>query len=222
MKLLTLALLLTLPNGNPNPSEALAPASLSERARGGRCCYAASGHAVYYVMTVALAHGELPRVAPSAGMAALSCRSEINLLPLGSLSSQGSCVLVLVTRRARIWDPVLVRHLRSDEAEGVGVHERGRHALGFNRRHMARYAPAPGASCRVMGMLFERGRVGAIRSRGSVAIQANLIRWLSQLRVVGRAVHVVAAGAGDPCRSITLWAKSFPCMRFLCAVQSGK
>ena len=105
---------------------------------------------------------------------------------------------VFVAGRAWIWDPVLVRHLRSDEAECVGVHERGRHPLGFNRRHVTRHTSAPRASSLVMRMFFERGRVGAIGSRRSMTIQANLIRWLSELRVVGRAMHVMARGASDP------------------------
>jgi hypothetical protein len=68
MKLLTLALLLSLPSGWLGPSKPVRqPASqLSKHSRGGRWYFAASGHAIYCygpVMTVPQANGDLQRVA---------------------------------------------------------------------------------------------------------------------------------------------------------------
>ena len=68
MKVLTLALLLSLPVGTLTPQKPLRqPATqLSKRSRGGRWYFAASGHAVYCygpVMTVPGTNGELKRVA---------------------------------------------------------------------------------------------------------------------------------------------------------------
>jgi len=68
MKVLTLALLLSLPVGSLYPQKTLPqPTSqASKRANGGRWYFAASGHAVYCygpVMTVPRANGDLQKVA---------------------------------------------------------------------------------------------------------------------------------------------------------------
>jgi hypothetical protein len=68
MKVLTLALLLSLPVGSLSPHKPLRqPTSqMSKRSKGGRWYFAASGHAVYCygpVMTVPGANGDLQRVA---------------------------------------------------------------------------------------------------------------------------------------------------------------
>jgi len=68
MKVLTLALLLSLPGAPLFPQKPLPqPAiQLNKRSKGGRWYFAASGHAVYCygpVMTVPRANGELQRVA---------------------------------------------------------------------------------------------------------------------------------------------------------------
>ena len=68
MKVLTLALLLSLPVGSLRPHKPLRqPTSqMSKRSKGGRWYFAASGHAVYCygpVMTVPRANGDLQRVA---------------------------------------------------------------------------------------------------------------------------------------------------------------
>ena len=68
MKVLTLALLLSLPVGHLMPQKPLRqPTSqLTHRARGGRWYFAASGHAVYCygpVMTVPTANGSVQKVA---------------------------------------------------------------------------------------------------------------------------------------------------------------
>jgi hypothetical protein len=49
-----------------------------------------------------------------------------------------------------------------------------------------------------MGMLLECGRAGSVAGAGLVAVQANLIDRLRKLRVVLRAMHVVAIEAGFP------------------------
>ncbi len=68
MKVVTLALLLSLPTGTLIPHEPLRqPTSqLSKRSKGGRWYFAASGHAVYCygpVMTVPGPNGDLQKVA---------------------------------------------------------------------------------------------------------------------------------------------------------------
>ena len=67
----------------------------------------------------------------------------------------------------------------------------------FNLGHMADNALAAGGARAVMGMLFERGRPRAIRRTRAVARKAELVLadGRAQLRVVGRAVNVVAAEA---------------------------
>jgi hypothetical protein len=50
----------------------------------------------------------------------------------------------------------------------------------------------------VMRMFFERSGARAIQREWPVAIQAELVSRLSQLRVVVRAMYVVATEAGDP------------------------
>lgn len=68
MKVLTLALMFSLPVGTLTPQKPLhqPTTQLSKRARGGRWYFAANGHAVYCygpVMTVPGANGELQKVA---------------------------------------------------------------------------------------------------------------------------------------------------------------
>lgn len=80
MKVLTLALLFSLPIGSLTPQKPLRqPTSqLSKRSRGGRWYFAASGHAVYCygpVMTVPNANGDIQRVATL-------CRDGSTVVPL--------------------------------------------------------------------------------------------------------------------------------------------
>jgi len=68
MKVLTLALWLSLPVGTLTPQKPLRPptSQVTKRAKGGRWYFAASGHAVYCygpVMTVPRGNGDLQRVA---------------------------------------------------------------------------------------------------------------------------------------------------------------
>jgi hypothetical protein len=80
MKVLTLALLLSLPVGHLVPQQPLRqPTSqLAKHAKGGRWYFAANGHAVYCygpVMTVPRANGDLQRVATF-------CRDGSTVVPL--------------------------------------------------------------------------------------------------------------------------------------------
>jgi len=80
MKVLTLALLFSLPVGTlTHPRPLRQPTTqLSKRGHGGRWYFAASGHAVYCygpVMTVPRANGELQRVATF-------CRDGSSVVPL--------------------------------------------------------------------------------------------------------------------------------------------
>jgi hypothetical protein len=80
MKLLTLALLFSLPIGSVGPKKPLAQPTtqLSKHSRGGRWYFAASGHAVYCygpVMTVPQPNGDLQRVATL-------CRDGSTVVPL--------------------------------------------------------------------------------------------------------------------------------------------
>ena len=78
------------------------------------------------------------------------------------------------------------------------MHKRPRHTLSLNRRHVAGHALATRAAGLMMCVLLQRGGMRPIRRRRPMAIQANLIRRLPQLRIVFRAMHVVAGGASDP------------------------
>jgi hypothetical protein len=80
MKVLTLALLFSLPIGHLAPHKPLHEPStqLAKRAKGGRWYFAASGHAVYCygpVMTVPRANGDIQKVATL-------CRDGSAMVPL--------------------------------------------------------------------------------------------------------------------------------------------
>jgi hypothetical protein len=80
MKVLTLALLLSLPIGPLTPQKPLRQPTtqLAKRSKSGRWYFAASGHAVYCygpVMTLPSANGELQRVATF-------CRDGSTVVPL--------------------------------------------------------------------------------------------------------------------------------------------
>jgi hypothetical protein len=80
MKVLTLALLLSLPTGYLTPQKPLRQPTtqLAKRSKSGRWYFAASGHAVYCygpVMTLPRANGELQRVATF-------CRDGSTVVPL--------------------------------------------------------------------------------------------------------------------------------------------
>jgi len=80
MKVLTLALLFSLPMGHLTPQKPprQPTTQLARRSKGGRWYFAASGHAVYCygpVMTLPRANGELQRVATF-------CRDGSTVVPL--------------------------------------------------------------------------------------------------------------------------------------------
>ncbi|HTT21536.1 MAG TPA: hypothetical protein VMG82_21585 [Candidatus Sulfotelmatobacter sp.] len=80
MKVLTLALLLSLPVGTLTPHKPMRQpiTQLSKRSKGGRWYFAASGHAVYCygpVMTVPRPNGDLQKVATF-------CRDGSSVVPL--------------------------------------------------------------------------------------------------------------------------------------------
>jgi hypothetical protein len=80
MKVLTLALLFSLPMGHLTPQKPLRQPTtqLAKRSKGGRWYFAATGHAVYCygpVMTLPRANGELQRVATF-------CRDGSTVVPL--------------------------------------------------------------------------------------------------------------------------------------------
>ena len=60
-----------------------------------------------------------------------------------------------MTGGAGIRHLVLVRHLRSDELEGVRTDERAGHTLRLDLRHVTGNARTPRAAVFVMGVLFQ-------------------------------------------------------------------
>ena len=77
------------------------------------------------------------------------------------------------------------------------MHERTGHALAFNRRHMAGNALASNASILMVRVFLESSGVRAICARRAVAIEADLLRGLSELSVVRGPMYVVARRTGD-------------------------
>ena len=96
-----------------------------------------------------------------------------------------------------IWDFVLFRHGRVDEGKGVSAHLDICDCR-FNLGHVARNALAPRRAVFVMRVLLQSSCPRTIERHRAVAIQAELLGRLSELRVVIRAVYVVATEAGNP------------------------
>lgn len=111
-----------------------------------------------------------------------------------SLSGPGGS-LVGMASRAGIRDRVLVGPSGSDKGEGVCSHLHVRNGR-FDFRHMTGNAAASGGPFLVMGMLFDCSCPWAIQRKWTMAIHTQLIRRLSQLRVVAGAVRIMAAEAG--------------------------
>ena len=105
--------------------------------------------------------------------------------------------LVRMTGGARIWNLVFFCHRRRNELEGMRTDEGARHALGFDLRHVAGYAPAAGTAVFVVGVFLETRGVRAIGRRGAMTIQAERVHRFSELRIVLRAMHIVAGRACD-------------------------
>ena len=105
--------------------------------------------------------------------------------------------LVCVAGRAWIRDFIFVRHGRRDERKRVRAHkDAGNRDLDL--RHVTCHAFAARGAVLMMCMGGKRRRAGPVPRAGTVAIEANLVHGLSQLRVVLRAVHIVAVEARDP------------------------
>ena len=104
--------------------------------------------------------------------------------------------LIRVTGRARIRDFVFVRHRWGDECERVRAHEHAGNG-DFNFRHVAGHAFAARGAVFVVRVRSKCRRAGSVPRAGGVAIKANLVCGLSQLRVIPRAMHIVTVEAGD-------------------------
>ena len=72
------------------------------------------------------------------------------------------------------------------------MHQRTRDAFCFDLRHVAVNALASGTPGFMVSVLFQRSGTRAVRGRRAVAVKADLIRGFAQLRVVVRAMHIVA------------------------------
>ena len=104
--------------------------------------------------------------------------------------------LVRVAGRARVGNFVFVRHRWSNESKCVRADEgAGNSDLDF--RHVTGHALASRGTFLMVSMFGKRRCTGTIPRIGAVAIQAKFIRGFAQLRVIVRAVYVVAVKAGD-------------------------
>ena len=97
---------------------------------------------------------------------------------------------------ARVRDLQAVGPRRIDEVEGVTTDVHVGDRL-FDLRHVAGDALASWAAELVVRVFLDRVRVRPILRVRSVAREAHLIGRRTQLRLVGRAVDVVATEAGD-------------------------
>ena len=102
-----------------------------------------------------------------------------------------------VTRRARIRNLVLIRHGRGDKGEGVRTHKYAGNR-DFDLRHVAGHSFAARRAILVMRVLRKHRFARTVPGAWPMAIEANLVGWFPELRVVLRAVHVVAVKARDP------------------------
>ena len=66
------------------------------------------------------------------------------------------------------------------------------HPFSFNCWHMARNTLAAGTAALVMCVLFECRSARAIRRTRTVAVEAYLVRWLNELRIILRSMHIMA------------------------------
>jgi hypothetical protein len=72
-----------------------------------------------------------------------------------------------------------------------------RYALSLDLRHVAGYALTTGAAVLVVSVFLQCRGVRAIGRRWPMTIQAQLVYWLSELRIVLSAMHIVAGRACD-------------------------
>jgi len=140
--------------------------------------------------------------------------------PDGRIASAAQVVSCPCGRGARIRILYLIRHGWRDEGEGVGAYEDAWNR-NFHLRHVAGHTLAPRGAIIVVRVL-RQGRFARRRARaGPVAIEANFIHRLAQLRVIFVPCTSWQSKHVTPRRYITLCTKSFPCIRFLCAVRRG-
>lgn len=115
-------------------------------------------------------------------------------------SSQGLCCpctrLVCVAGDTRVRYFVLVTHRRCDEAKSVRPHIDARDGH-FYFGHVTRNALASGAAILMVCVLGEGSGPWAVLRVRSVAVQANFIGRLSQLRVIFGAMNVMATEASN-------------------------
>ena len=101
---------------------------------------------------------------------------------------------VFVTLGARIGDFVFVGHVRRDEGESVGADFYVGDG-GGDFGHVAGDATAAGGTFFVVRVLFECGGAGAVERERTVAVEADLVAGLAELRVTVGAVDIVATEA---------------------------
>ena len=83
------------------------------------------------------------------------------------------------------------------KSERMSAHENAGN-LRLDLWHMAGHACAARRAVLVMRVLRERCLARPVPGAGSVAIEANFVDGLTELRVILRAVHIVAIEAGHP------------------------
>ena len=104
--------------------------------------------------------------------------------------------LVRVAGRARVGNFVFVRHRWSNEGKCVRADEgAGNGDLDF--RHVTGHALAACGAFFVMSVFGKRCRARTIPRIGAMAIETKFVCWLSELRVILRAVHIVAVETGN-------------------------
>jgi hypothetical protein len=99
--------------------------------------------------------------------------------------------LIFVTRRARVWNLILIGHPRRNEFKRVAPDEVVRQCL-LDFRHMACETVASGAAGLVVSMRLDGCAAWAIGRIRSMAFQAHLTTRFDQVGVVLCPVHVMA------------------------------
>ena len=108
-----------------------------------------------------------------------------------------SSALVRVTRRAGIRNFIFVGHQWCDERKSVCSYLDIRDCC-LDLWHVAGDTTSPRRAFLVVRVLFDGRGPRAIQGKWAVAIQAQVVGWFSQLRIVFRAMHVVATKTGHP------------------------
>src|SRR5579859_8299851 len=95
-----------------------------------------------------------------------------------------------VAHRAGIGNFVFVGHAWIEKRKRVSAHFDVGNSC-FNLRHVAGHALTSGGALFVMRMFLQRSFAGAIQRHRTMAIQAEMVRRLSELRIVLRTVDVM-------------------------------